>query len=153
MTETLRDSVNWALKWIPAPVKTGAKEVERVVVREVTEVMAPSGRLFIRVAGVSGLLAVGLGAYGAHVLKPGTAQEHLKLVFETGNRYHFFHTLALLAVPLTNRPNLTGSLFCLGMLLFSGSCYGFALTQNETIRRVTPYGGMLLMAAWASMIF
>src|SRR6218665_882173 len=66
MTETLRDSVNWALKWIPAPVKTGAKEVERVVVREVTEVMAPSGRLFIRVAGVSGLLAVGLGAYGAH---------------------------------------------------------------------------------------
>jgi len=153
MTDIVRNSVSWVKQWIPSSVRTGTKEVERVIVHEVTEVMAPSGRIFVRIAGVSGLLAVGLGAYGAHVLKPGSAQENLKLTFETASRYHFFHTLALLAVPLTNRPNLTGTLFCLGTLLFSGSCYAYALTENESIRRVTPYGGMLLMAAWASMIF
>jgi len=39
-----------------------------------------------------------------------------------------------------------------GMLLFCGSCYYHALTGNTVIRRVTPYGGMLLIAAWASMM-
>lgn len=34
------------------------------------------------------------------------ATDEQRLVFETANRYHFIHTLALLAVPLTNRPNL-----------------------------------------------
>jgi len=45
-----------------------------------------------------------------------------------------------------------GTLMSAGMLLFCGSCYYHALTGSTVIRRVTPYGGMLLIAAWASMI-
>ena len=43
-------------------------------------------------------------------------------------------------------------LFLAGMLLFSGGCYGFALWQNKTLRSMTPFGGMLLIAAWLSFL-
>ena len=40
-----------------------------------------------------------------------------KKVYDTANFYHFIHTLALLAVPLTKRP-LMVSLFYFGRLTF-----------------------------------
>lgn len=46
-----------------------------------------------------------------------------------------------------------GSLMCAGTLLFSGSCYFHALTGSTAVRQVTPFGGMLLIAAWVAMIF
>ena len=33
-----------------------------------------------------------------------------KSVYETANKYHFFHSLALLAVPLTRRPLIVSNL-------------------------------------------
>jgi len=45
-----------------------------------------------------------------------------------------------------------GTLMSAGMLLFCGSCYYHALTGSTVIRRITPYGGMLLIAAWASIM-
>ena len=39
-----------------------------------------------------------------------------------------------------------------GMLLFSGSCYAHALTGNTSVRKVTPYGGMLLIVGWIAMV-
>lgn len=73
MKDSLRESaVDWVKRFTPSFL-TGAKEAERVVVRQVTAndgPMAPAvlaaGRLFVSVAGISGVLAVGLGAYGAH---------------------------------------------------------------------------------------
>ena len=55
----------WIYKNLPA---VGPKEVEKVTEKVVVEVreMLPQGRAFIRLAGISGALAVGLGAYGAH---------------------------------------------------------------------------------------
>lgn len=47
----------------------------------------------------------------------------------------------------------TGTLIALGMLLFCGSCYFHALTGYKPIRQVTPYGGMLLMIGWLTMVF
>lgn len=155
MSDLIRQTTSWLTKWIPAlPSSRGqVTEIERVVVRELSDSMLTGpGRYFIRAAGVSGALAVIFGAYGAHVFRPGKAEENLKITYETGNRYHFFHTLALLGVPLTRKPVLVGSLMCAGMVLFSGSCYYHALTGNMAIRQVTPYGGMLLIAAWVAMI-
>jgi uncharacterized membrane protein YgdD (TMEM256/DUF423 family) len=40
-----------------------------------------------------------------------------------------------------------------GMTLFCGTIYYHALTEEKTFRRYTPYGGMMLIAAWISMIF
>jgi uncharacterized membrane protein YgdD (TMEM256/DUF423 family) len=114
--------------------------------------LSGSGRIFIRIAGLSGASAVSFCVYGAHVVRPGNSDEHLKIAYETGNRYHFYHTLALIGVPLTRKPVLVGSLMSVGMLLFCGSCYYYGLTGNTSVRQVTPYGGTLLIAAWATMI-
>lgn len=45
-----------------------------------------------------------------------------------------------------------GTLLTGGMVLFSGSCYYHALTGNTTIRKVTPYGGMMLIFGWLAMM-
>lgn len=75
-----------------------------------------------------------------------------RAVFETANRYHFIHTLALLAVPMTNRPNVVGTLFVVGTLLFSGTCYCHGVSGNNQVIQLTPYGGMALILAWLAMI-
>ncbi|XP_041483280.1 transmembrane protein 256 homolog [Lytechinus variegatus] len=112
-------------------------------------VIAQSSELFVRIAGISGALAVALGAYGAHGMK--NQPPDVKHTFETGNRYHFLHTLALLGVQFTNHPSLSGSLLALGMVLFSGTCYFSALTGSTALNRLAPIGGLTLIAGWASM--
>lgn len=61
---------------------------------------------FVRIAGLMGASAVVLGAYGAHRQYPKEDGADLQRVFETGNRYHFFNTLALFGVPLCRYPRL-----------------------------------------------
>ncbi|ESN94754.1 hypothetical protein HELRODRAFT_87652 [Helobdella robusta] len=110
-------------------------------------------RALVRVAGVSGAIAVVMGAYGAHVFRQKQRPEEFKVVkaYETGNRYHLIHSAVLLAAPLTRRPQLVGGLLIGGMLLFSGGCYIYSLTDNQCIRKVTPFGGLMLIAAWVCM--
>jgi len=109
-------------------------------------------RNFVRLAGLSGASAVALGAYGAHVFYRRDYPEELKQVYETANRYHFLHTLALLGVPLCRRPKIAGPMLAVGTLIFSGTCYYYALTGSKNVRQYTPYGGMLLIAGWLAMI-
>jgi len=98
-------------------------------------------------------MAVGLGAYGAHVLREkAEISQNRKYAFETGNRYHLIHSVALLASPLSKRPTLTAALFLSGMVLFSGTCYHYGLTGKEDFRRFTPIGGLLLISAWLSIV-
>lgn len=147
MSDYLYSATDWLSRCLPK-----AKEVEKVVIKEIKTVMPQRGQLFVRLAGLSGALAVSLGAYGSHVFRHSEADDQAKFTFETGNRYHFFHTLALLAVPMTRRPYLSGTMILFGMMMFCGPCYVHALTGNVGIRKITPYGGMLLIAGWASMI-
>ncbi|CAG9804713.1 unnamed protein product [Chironomus riparius] len=143
---------------------TEIKEVTKTVAKTVTGPAALSlfdqgGRyssIFIRLAGFSGATAVILGAYGAHkpwAKDPNKPNRDPKAIFETANRYHFFHSIALLATPLTKRPYLTGSLMLAGMTLFSGTCYYAALTNDERYNRLAPFGGTLLILGWISLMF
>ena len=71
MGDYIRHTTQWLGKWIPKfPSRTGTStvvEVERAVVREIElAYLLRHGNIFIRLAGASGFLAVGLGAYGAH---------------------------------------------------------------------------------------
>ena len=113
-----------------------------------------AGSFFVRLAAISGALAVALGAYGAHVVQESdryTARQ--KDVWERANKYHILHSLALLAVPLTGHPWLSGSLLFTGMTVFSGTCYIHVLTGNKGIIRFTPMGGITLIIAWLSMAY
>ncbi|RUS76530.1 hypothetical protein EGW08_015702 [Elysia chlorotica] len=131
-----------------------SSEIEQVVVKEIQMIGAPPGtRAFVRLAGLSGAVAVSLGAYGSHVFRHKDVNPELKVTFDIANKYHFIHTLGLLGTPMSSRPLLTGTLMTAGMFLFCGSCYYHAFTENKAVRKVTPYGGFLLIFAWASMIF
>lgn len=67
--------------------------------------LAQAAGPFVRLAGLSGAVAVVLGAMGAHRTFPETeGKEDLKKIFETANRFHFLHTLALMTVPLCRKP-------------------------------------------------
>jgi uncharacterized membrane protein YgdD (TMEM256/DUF423 family) len=79
-------------------------------------------------------------------------------VYQTGVQYHFYHTLALLAVgllvqqfPQTSAFKFSGWLMVGGMLIFSGSLYLLAISGTRWLGAITPLGGVALLAAWAAM--
>lgn len=114
-------------------------------------------KLFITLASLSGMLAVALGAFGAHGLR-GKLDDYAMGVFETAVQYHFYHALALLAVgiialsqPQTAMLKSAGWLFLLGTVIFSGSLYVLAITGVKWLGAVTPLGGLALIAGWACL--
>ena len=105
-------------------------------------------------------VAVGLGAFGAHGLKPHLSPDQ-QAVWATAVQYHFIHAIGLLVLEAcTGRLPTTPStwiarLLMAGIVLFSGSLY--LLSTRELIDldgigpylgQVTPLGGLCFMAAW-----
>lgn len=105
-----------------------------------------------------GLLAVILGAFGAHALKESLTAAQI-LSFETAVRYQFYFTIILLFVNMYHgfsmkQKNTISYLFFAGILLFSGSIYLIQLTSitAKSIWFVTPLGGVFFIIGWISMI-
>ncbi|XP_065514014.1 transmembrane protein 256 homolog isoform X2 [Caloenas nicobarica] len=63
-----------------------------------------AARAWARVGALSGAAAVGAAAFGAHGLRRSDRDEYQKELYETANRFHLLHSLALLAVPHSGRP-------------------------------------------------
>lgn len=106
------------------------------------------------VAGVSGALGVGLGAFGAHGLKRVVTDPHLLEVWDTAARYHLIHAVALGLVAAHPRaPSAAGGLFVAGTLIFSGSLYLMTLTDQRWLGAITPIGGLCLIAGWLALAF
>lgn len=95
------------------------------------------------------LLAVALGAFGAHALD-GVLDGKGQGWWETAAQYQMWHAIALVALsalPLRGvRP--AAWLLGLGMIIFSGSLYAMALGGWRWLGMVTPLGGMLMLAGW-----
>ena len=110
-------------------------------------------RIFATFGALSGFIAVGAGAFGAHGLKARLAPD-LLAVFDTAARYQMIHALALLAVAWaiarqdSRAAVASGWCFVAGTLLFSGSLYLLALTGVHGLGAVTPLGGVLFLAGW-----
>ena len=111
--------------------------------------------LWIKITAVSGALAVALGAFAAHGLKPHLSAVQLQ-TYQTAVQYHFIHTLALLAIinlPLDERRlKWVARSFLLGIILFSGSLYSIALTGISAIGLLTPFGGSAFIVGWLLLI-
>ncbi|CAF1289739.1 unnamed protein product [Rotaria sordida] len=116
-----------------------------------SSMLSPTMKNFVRCAGLSGASAICLGVYGAHVMRDNTSDD-LRRLFELAQTYHLLHSVALLALPLVSRPMVTGSLFLGGLVLFCGPMYFHAIRNDTRFRRVTPYGGILLIAGWLSIV-
>jgi uncharacterized membrane protein YgdD (TMEM256/DUF423 family) len=101
-------------------------------------------------AAATGLLAIALGAFGAHALRGVLEANQSRDLWNTAVLYHLVHAPALLWAA-TAEPFLQGAILCwaLGILLFSGSLYALALTKISVLGAITPIGGFLLMAGWA----
>jgi uncharacterized membrane protein YgdD (TMEM256/DUF423 family) len=106
---------------------------------------------------ILGMIAIILGAFGAHALKKVLSIEQLS-TFETGVRYQMYHALFLLFIGLMKNISLKAKktiyfLVVFGILLFSGSIYLLATNDLtafdfKVIGFVTPIGGLLLIVAW-----
>ena len=115
-------------------------------------------RLFFLMGSASSLLAVALGAFGAHGLRNRLSPD-LLAVFETGVRYHFYHALALLAVAYAagrwpgGATTAAGWLFLAGTVLFSGSLYLLSASGARWWGAVTPFGGLAFLAGWVMLLW
>ncbi|RVU02625.1 DUF423 domain-containing protein [Mucilaginibacter limnophilus] len=109
-------------------------------------------------AALFGALAVVLGAFGAHGLKPYLQPQQLE-VWHTAVQYHFVHVLALLFLSTFTRFKnklIAASyyLFTLGIVFFSGSLYLLSCRDMlgwgwiGILGPVTPIGGLLFIAGW-----
>lgn len=113
-------------------------------------------RRFLFLGALSGLIAVGAGAFGAHGLK-GRLEPEMLAVFETGARYQAYHALALLTVAALGRSfpgralTAAGWLFACGTLVFSGSLYALALSGVRALGAITPLGGAAFLAGWGCL--
>jgi len=114
---------------------------------------------FIQTASLMGALAVMIGAFGSHVIKDHIDANHLA-IFETANRYHFYHSFALLATGILYKEfpvkwtRIAGILFITGTCIFSISLYLLAMLGDEYkfLGAITPIGGMSMILGWASLL-
>ncbi|KAJ4730184.1 hypothetical protein OWV82_002854 [Melia azedarach] len=107
--------------------------------------------LWHKIAGVSGVAALGLGTYGAHGFRP--QNPTFKEVWQTASLYHLVHTAAMVAAPVTKYPNIFGGLLTTGIIAFSGTCYTVAFLEDRKYSTLAPFGGFAFIAAWASLLF
>lgn len=114
--------------------------------------------LCLRVACVLGALAVGIGAFGAHGLR-GKITPDLLEIYETGVKYHFYHSLALLAIALavpalwqSRWTAYAGGAWVLGIVVFSGSLYLLAITNTRWLGAITPIGGVAFILGWVFLL-
>lgn len=115
--------------------------------------MNPVARLFLSIGAFSGALAVMLGAFGAHGLKEKLSAE-MMAIYKTGVEYHFYHTLALLAVGIvamhypSRALSASGWAFVAGIAIFSGSLYALSMSGIRVLGAITPIGGLCFIAGW-----
>lgn len=142
-----------------------------------------SFRTCLILASAFGFFAVMLGAFGAHGLSGQDGYLQRKYAdtepkeiagmhvtapwkyyqdFQTGVRYHMWHTLALLAIGLWKRQSESRSLsvaawaFTIGIVLFSGALYllviGGPRFAGIPWGAIAPFGGTALLVGWIAAL-
>lgn len=112
----------------------------------------------ILTAAFLGVLAVILGAFGAHSLKNQVNATDLS-IWQKGVEYQFYHVLAMLYLSTFARYknkliNLSYLFFSAGILLFSGSLYTLTVMKiaaspmTAIVGPITPIGGVCLVFGW-----
>jgi len=107
-----------------------------------------------RIAAVAGFLAVALGAFGAHALRADLTLTGRMDTWKTAVEYHLLHALVLLVLAwLRPQARWSYGLFLSGMVVFSGSLYLLCFFNQFWLGTITPVGGVLLLAGWASLFW
>ena len=109
----------------------------------------------IKIAAALGILAVAIGAFGAHGLEPLLSSHGRLATFETAVKYHFYHTLAIFLVGIlegfwqeSKFLKYSVRSFICGIVIFSGSLYLLSLTNILWLGAITPLGGLAFILGW-----
>ena len=113
-------------------------------------------------AGILGVIAVIMGAMGAHGLRDDLNPIQMNS-FLTGARYNMYHAIVLLAIA-GNVQNLDAKWMkisvisiLVGIVLFSGSIYLLSTSHligisiNSILGPITPIGGLFFVFGWFSI--
>lgn len=86
-------------------------------------------KLFLIIGAINAMLAVALGAFGAHGLEGKISEKYLE-VWKTGVQYQMFHAMGLFVIafllskfPQSSLLTASGWIMFAGIVLFSGSLY------------------------------
>lgn len=114
----------------------------------------------VATASFLGMIAIVLGAFGAHALKKVLDPEQLT-TFETGVRYQMYQAFFLFFLAtqtdvLEKTRKIIYNLIVIGVVFFSGSIYLLATSSLsginiKSIGFITPIGGLLLIIAWGML--
>ncbi len=112
----------------------------------------PKDRLFLALGALFALLAVAIGAFGAHALSSRLTPDRLA-IYETAARYQMYHAFGLMVVGLViarygNIANAAGYAFVVGIVIFCGSLYALAFGSPRWFGAITPIGGLAFMIGW-----
>ncbi len=106
------------------------------------------------IGSINMLIAVGLGAFGAHGLQ-GKLTERMLEIYQTGVHYQMVHAIGILIIAivadrLANPAMLTwaGWAMFLGIVFFSGSLYILSISGVKILGAITPIGGVFFMVGW-----
>jgi len=100
------------------------------------------------------VLAIALGAFGAHGLEERLAATGHLDTWETAALYHLVHALALFALAAAGdrlRSRWAFPLWAVGIVVFSGSLYVLSVTGLGLLGAITPLGGLAFIAGWIAL--
>jgi uncharacterized membrane protein YgdD (TMEM256/DUF423 family) len=118
-----------------------------------------NSRITLAVAAAFGMLAVVLGAFGAHSLEDMLIATKRLDVYKTAVAYQFYHVFALLATGILMISGIDKKLgyaawcFVIGIILFSGSLYLICILDIRSIGIITQIGGVFFVAGWLMLLF
>lgn len=110
------------------------------------------------------LLAVIIGAFGAHALKSMLTELDMTTSFETAVKYQFYHSFALAIVGIlayfipSKLLHWATLFFIVGIVLFSGSIYLLIYLKSTHIIGLsqlgilTPIGGVCFVVGWLLLL-
>ena len=121
-------------------------------------------RVWLFIAGVTALLAIMAGAYGAHALNSSALFPTAAKIYDTAQLFHMVHAVALFGIAILMAGtdgrragwaswmlHIAALGFLAGMLLFSGGIYYQVLKGVETGMPIVPVGGVSFMIGWAAL--
>ncbi len=123
---------------------------------------AMNPRTTVLAAGLFGVSAVILGAFGAHALRATLVERGMAGVWETAVQFHLLHAVALLGLAgwwrgqggsiAGRRAAWAARAWAIGIVFFSGSLYLLALGAPRWVGPITPLGGLALIAGWILLL-
>lgn len=122
-----------------------------------TDTFNPLAGRWIGLGALLAMIAVILGAFGAHILKNIFSDQQMAW-YQTAFHYQIIHAMALIITGLAAAKTGSGRLlkfagisFLTGITIFSGSLYLLAFTSQRWLGAITPLGGVAFIAGWAAL--